>query len=140
MSKLDSLEPGFKDQIVKLLDRLKVITGRTWLPSDCRRSMEQQRVIYTQGRTAPGKVVSNALPGSSAHNFGLAADIWPITEGGDFDWNAPDDLFHIMADEATRMGLVAGYYFHSIHDAPHVESTDWRDKQALWKEGKLKVV
>ena len=139
MSKLDTLDVDFKAKIELLITTVNAATGRVWKPSDCRRTMAQQAVIYAQGRTAPGKVVSNAPPGSSAHNFGLAVDLWPMTSAGDFDWNAPDDLFHIMADIAVASGLTAGYYFHSIHDAPHVEDPSWKQQQALWKAGKLDV-
>lgn len=56
-----------------------------------------------------------------------------------FDWGAPKTLFKAMADIAKRMGLNPGYYFHSIFDAPHVESMTWHKQQALWKEGKIQV-
>ncbi len=138
MPKLDSLEPDFQPLVTELLTKVNAATGRTWGISDGRRTMAQQKAIFAQGRTAPGKVVSNAPPGSSAHNFGLAVDIWPMKDG-DFDWTAPDDMFHIMADIAVSMGLTAGYFFHSIHDAPHVETPRWKTQQALWRSGKLEV-
>ena len=138
MSKIETLEPDFKAIIARLLEQVAATTGRTWGISDGRRTMAQQAIIYAQGRTAPGKVVSNAPPGSSAHNFGLAADIWPM-KGNDFDWSAPDNLFHTMADIAVSLGLTAGYYFHSIHDAPHVELARWKEQQTLYRAGKLHV-
>lgn len=140
MRKIDTLEPAFKLKIEELIKQVEKVTGRKWGISDGRRTMAQQKAIYAQGRTAPGKVVSNAPPGSSAHNFGLAADIWPLTaDGEDFEWGAPDKLFKVMADIARKLGLTAGYYFKSIHDAPHVEDLSWRAKKELWKAGKLKV-
>ena len=39
------------------------------------RSWEQQDLLYAQGRTDAGKVVTNARGGQSAHNFGYAVDI-----------------------------------------------------------------
>jgi hypothetical protein len=36
------------------------------------RSWEAQEALYAKGRTAPGPKVTNAKPGSSMHNFGLA--------------------------------------------------------------------
>ena len=39
------------------------------------RSMEEQAALYAQGRTKPGKVVTNAKPGKSWHNFALAYDV-----------------------------------------------------------------
>jgi len=39
------------------------------------RSYQQQAALYAQGRTKPGKIVTNARPGSSWHNYGLAIDL-----------------------------------------------------------------
>jgi peptidoglycan LD-endopeptidase CwlK len=140
MSKLDSLEPDFKPIVAKLIADVEKATGRRWGISDGRRTMAQQKAIYAQGRTTPGKVVTMAPPGSSAHNFGLAVDLWPLTADlKDFDWGAPDKIFKTMADLAVKAGLTAGYYFHSIHDAPHIELLRWKTQQALWREGKLQV-
>jgi hypothetical protein len=62
-----------------------------------------------------------------------------MSDTGNFEWSSPDDLFHIMADIAVSLGLTAGYYFKTIHDAPHVELPRWKDQRVLWKAGKLKV-
>jgi len=140
MNKLDTLEPDFRAKIVELLKQTEAATGRKWGISDGRRTMRRQAEIYAQGRTTPGKVVSNAPPGSSAHNFSLAADLWPLTKDGkDFDWGASKSVFKIMADIAVKLGLIAGFYFKSFLDMPHVESPDWRKQRELWKAGKLKV-
>jgi hypothetical protein len=139
MSKrLDSLEPDFKPIVEELLAKTEAVTNRKWGISDGRRTMAEQRNIYAQGRTKPGKVVSNAKPGQSAHNFGYAVDIWPM-KGDDFDWGASGSLFQKMADIAVSMGLTAGYYFKSIHDAPHIEHPKWKDLQARWKVGELEI-
>ncbi len=39
------------------------------------RSSKDQAKIYAQGRTAPGPIVTNARPGDSTHEYGLAVDI-----------------------------------------------------------------
>lgn len=39
------------------------------------RTYAEQTEIYAQGRTKPGKVVTNAPAGSSNHNFGIAFDV-----------------------------------------------------------------
>lgn len=137
--KLDTLEPDFKPLVEQLLAKVGAATNRKWGISDGRRTMAQQRAIYSQGRTTPGKVVSNAKPGQSAHNFGYAVDIWPM-KGDDFDWSAADKLFKVMADIAESLGLTAGYNFKSIHDAPHVELAKWKTQQARWKAGEIEIV
>lgn len=45
------------------------------------RTKEEQAELYAQGRTKPGKIVTYAKPGSSAHNFGLAYDAVPLFNG-----------------------------------------------------------
>lgn len=139
MTRMDSLEPDFRAKVLRLILSVEEATARTWAISDGRRTMDRQRYLYAQGRTTPGKVVTMAPPGQSAHNFGLAADLWPVLPTGDFDWGADDALFRQMADLAKEQGLTPGYYFHSIHDAPHVEDPSWKLAQAAWKAGDLKV-
>lgn len=39
------------------------------------RTYAEQTAIYAQGRTKPGRVVTNAPAGSSNHNFGIAFDV-----------------------------------------------------------------
>lgn len=140
MNKLDTLEPDFKPQVEELIAKTETATGRKWAASDARRTMAQQRDIYAQGRTKPGKVVSNAKPGQSAHNFGYAVDLWPLTTDGDFDWGARQSLFKVMADIAVDMGLTAGFYFKSFLDMPHVESPKWRQQQTRWRNGEIAIV
>jgi len=140
MRKIDTLEPAFKAKVEELIKQTEKATGRKWGISDGRRTMAHQKAIYAQGRTTPGKVVSNAPPGSSAHNYGLAVDLWPLTaDGKNFDWSANKKLFKIMADIAVKLGLTAGFYFKSFLDLPHIEDPSWRRQRELWRAGKLKV-
>ena len=139
MNKLDTLDLEFKPLIEQLLQAIGQVTEHTWVVTAGRRTLAEQTRIYAQGRTLPGPIVSNAPAGSSAHNFGFAADLAPLRADGEVDWNAPDKLWKQMADLAVEMGLVAGYYFTHFHDAPHVESPHWKQEQAAWKAGQLHV-
>jgi len=138
MARIDTLELDFRAIVDVVIAETELTTSRKWGVVQARRTMAEQEKIYAQGRTAPGEIVSNAPPGSSAHNYGEAVDLCPM-KGTEFDWKAPDDLFHIMADIAEKHGLVAGYYFKSITDKPHIESATWRERRALWKAGKLTI-
>lgn len=139
MSKIDTLDPGFKEKVQELLVKAEEVTGLKWVVTSGRRTMAEQQKLYDQGRTTPGPVVTKAPPGSSAHNFGLAADLAPLKEDGNIWWEAPKGKWRAMADVAQGMGLVAGYYFKTIFDAPHVESKNWRLVRADWQAGKVKV-
>jgi len=140
MTRIDTLEQDFVPIVRELKAKTEAATNRKWGISDARRTMAAQRAIYSQGRTTPGKVVSNAKPGQSAHNFGYAVDLWPLKADGDFDWKANVRLFKIMADIAVEMGLTAGYYFRNLFDGPHVEHPKWKKQQAKWKAGEIEIV
>jgi peptidoglycan L-alanyl-D-glutamate endopeptidase CwlK len=45
------------------------------------RDLESQAAIYAQGRTTPGKKVTNAKPGQSWHNWRVAFDFVPVVNG-----------------------------------------------------------
>lgn len=139
MKRIDTLEPDFKPLVEELIAKVESATGRQWGISDGRRTMSQQRAIYSQGRTTPGKVVSNAKPGQSAHNFGYAVDLWPM-KGDDFDWGANRSLFDKMGAIAESLGLTWGGHFKSILDLPHIESPKWKVQQAKWKAGEIEIV
>jgi len=136
---INKLEPKFAGKVKDLKILVLMQTGYEWFVIQGRRTIAEQDRLYEKGRTAPGNKVTNAKGGQSPHNFGLAVDMVPIKDGKAW-WSAPDSLWKQYADTAKSIGLVAGYYFNSIHDAPHVETPDWKDQQALWKTGKIQVV
>ena len=141
MNLINTLETEFKEKIEGLIVDVGFETDRKWIVTSGRRTMAQQRKIYAQGRTTPGSIVSNAPAGSSAHNFGLAADLAPLKEvGTEIDWNADRSLWNTMARIAVDHGLVAGANFRTICDLPHVEDKNWRVQRDKWKNGEITIV
>lgn len=55
------------------------------------RTYNEQAKIYAQGRTAPGNIVTDAKPGRSLHNFGIAWDVGIFDSHGRYIWI--DELF-----------------------------------------------
>ena len=49
------------------------------------RDNDSQAALYAQGRSRSGPIVTNARPGTLAHNYGLAFDFCPIVNGK-ADW------------------------------------------------------
>lgn len=45
------------------------------------RDAESQQALYNQGRTVPGRKVTNAKPGQSWHNHRCALDVVPLRHG-----------------------------------------------------------
>ena len=136
--KTDSLEPEFRKTVGQLIMAVEIATGLEWIVTSARRTMTEQQRLYDQGRKTPGQIVTKAKPGSSAHNYGLAADLAPMKDGKIW-WKAPDAVWKAMADAAQMLELEAGYYFKSFKDMPHVQDPSWKEQQKLWKEGKIQL-
>ncbi|MFJ5625461.1 M15 family metallopeptidase [Peribacillus loiseleuriae] len=89
--------------------------------SDGYRSIAEQDKLYAQGRTAPGKVVTNAKGGQSNHNYGLAVDYFLLTPDGKTAlWTVNNDWLRVAAI-AKSLGFVWGGDFKTIYDPPHLE-------------------
>jgi peptidoglycan L-alanyl-D-glutamate endopeptidase CwlK len=89
------------------------------------RSMATQGALYAQGRTAPGKIVTNAKPGESFHNYGLAYDVVPLDAHGHDDFDDVSTAAVLRWIEIGKLGKALGLRwggdFHSIKDRPHFE-------------------
>lgn len=77
---LDDLHPLVEAKARDFIRRCGA-AGVTLLVTCTLRSMATQAALYAQGRTAPGKKVTNAKPGQSFHNFALALDVVPMRNG-----------------------------------------------------------
>ncbi len=86
------------------------------------RTYEEQEALYAQGRTVPGRMVTNALPGHSYHQFGLAVDVAPF-DGGVPDWNENHPAWKRIVSVGESVGLVAGAAFRTFPDQPHFQLT-----------------
>jgi peptidoglycan L-alanyl-D-glutamate endopeptidase CwlK len=77
LDRIEKLHPKLKGEALEIYKEInKELTGR----AICRfaftlRTIEEQDALYAQGRTKPGKIVTNAKGGQSYHNYGLAIDI-----------------------------------------------------------------
>lgn len=119
----------------KLAIPLLVVTGF--------RSVKEQLATYAQGRTYdqanrvwlitdPGKVVTNALPGFSAHNVitldgkpaSLAIDVIPLDDAGQPEWQTEQRTWDALYELAWKCGLdplgdLTGAYLKG--DAGHLQ-------------------
>ena len=92
------------------------------------RSLEEQGTLYAQGRTCPGHIVTNARPGQSAHNYGLAFDGVPLV-GGKPVWSEPLSGPHwrLYGEAANTVGVQWGGAWHGFVEGPHIEMMDWQN-------------
>lgn len=116
------------------------------------RTWQEQLVLYSQGRSTPGKIVTNAEPGESWHNFGCAVDLAPFLPQGGMDWNVNHPVWQRMIAVGESLGLTTGAKFRTFPDYPHFQLTgSWPETpdaevrtvfqdsnmQQLWREGGL---
>lgn len=97
------------------------------------RSFAEQRKLFNQGRTASGNVVTNAEPGQSVHNYGLAADFFLTTHDGSAATWTVNKEWRRVADIAKQLGFRWGGDWKSFPDSPHIDLADglsWRDLKA----------
>ena len=86
------------------------------------RSKEEQDGLYAQGRTKPGKIVTNARGGESFHNYGCAFDFVPMVAGK----SAWDDtnLYRKAGVIAESVGLEwAGRWTGKLRETAHCQYT-----------------
>lgn len=93
------------------------------------RTLKEQAALYAQGRTAPGKIVTWAQPGSSAHNYGLAFDFVPLVRGKPL-WNPKTTeekrIWARMGEIGESLGLEWGGRWAKSPDMPHLQQPNWR--------------
>jgi peptidoglycan L-alanyl-D-glutamate endopeptidase CwlK len=84
------------------------------------RTFDEQAEEYAKGRTAPGSIVTNAEPGESYHNYGLAIDVVEMKDGEGL-WDNPN--WNTIASIGKSFGFRWGGDFNSFKDIPHFEYT-----------------
>lgn len=93
------------------------------------RTIEEQNALYAQGRTKPGKVVTNAKGGKSFHNFGLAVDfalLFDKDNNGSYEtlsWDTSNPKWLEVVKAFEDKGWFWGGRFSSIVDMPHLQRT-----------------
>lgn len=115
--KIDALHPLIREKAIVFLYLAEKAGYKLRITSGLRDHAEQQK-LYNQGRTTPGKVVTNAKPGQSLHNFGLAIDVVPIVNGK-ADFNTPH--WSKIAAIAKSVGFEWGGDWKGFRDQPHFE-------------------
>lgn len=82
------------------------------------RTYAKKDVIFAQGRTRAGKIVTNARGGYSNHNFGVAFDI-TLFKGATPVWESP--WYRKIAPLAKSVGFEWGGDWSSMKDEPHYQ-------------------
>lgn len=124
--RLRDLYPPFAQKIREMADALaaegiyiRVVQGL--------RTVAEQDALYAQGRTAPGKIVTNARGDKSWHSFALAADCVPSKNGPGLpyvpDWDTTRPAWKRMIEVGKGLGLTSGADWKTLPDMPHFQMT-----------------
>lgn len=122
---LSDLHPVCKEKAEKFL-KLAKDAGIDLLVTSTYRDNESQAALFSQGRTKPGLIVTNARPGQSWHNWRCAFDVVPIRNGKPV-WNTtgPDgDLWRKVGELGESVGLEwAGRWTGKLREFAHFQYT-----------------
>ncbi len=125
---LDDLDPRFRPLVDLFLASCRA-AGYDILVTCSLRTWDDQSRLYAIGRTVPGKKVTNAKPGESAHNFGLAIDIVPMIYGKPY-WNftKTDPTWQAVGKLGMEAGLEwLGAPGSRFVEGAHMQMPNWRD-------------
>ena len=139
---LHDLLPVVKSRVQSMLTRCAADpwfteNGIKILVTSTLRDNESQNALYAQGRTTPGKIVTNAKAGYSWHNFACAVDVVPLrngvavwgTKGDGIDDNPADDktddmeVWQRVARHAKEAGLEWAGDWVSFKEYAHFQYT-----------------
>lgn len=155
MARINGLHPKLRSEAIEVLSKIDcVLTGK----AKCRfsftlRTFAEQQALYEQGRTKPGKIVTNAKAGQSLHNYGLAIDIALLidTDGnGTYEtasWDTKTDFEGNGGSTWMKIVKIFKAYswewggdWTSIKDYPHFQKTfghTWQQLLTLRNMGKV---
>lgn len=121
---LDDLAPVFRSRAVEWLDDCRDAGLDVLVYCTYRDGAEQDR-LWQQGRTTPGRIVTHARAGQSAHNHHLALDFVPLVSGKP-DWRAGSPAYLRAIELAEARGMASASRWRRFREWPHLEMPDWR--------------
>lgn len=127
--RLQEMHPAVQQRFEDFINEIEATLHLTIRMEPPLRTFAEQQKIWDQGRTKPGKVVTWAPPGSSYHNYGLAADLVPWkADHSDLDWFYD---FKKWKPFAEKHGITCGLDFpEKKQDPDHFQYTaghNWRE-------------
>lgn len=115
---LNDLQPLVKRQAKAIIDDMAML-GHEVRITEGYRTKERQEALYAQGRTTPGRIVTNARAGESLHNYGVAVDFVFRKDG----YDASKELWETLGAIGEQHGFRWGGRWQEFIDRPHFELT-----------------
>lgn len=121
---LNDLHPKVKLMALEMINQCDA-NGIDLLVTSTYRDFESQNELFAQGRTKPGKKVTNARGGQSFHNFRVAFDVVPLRNGKPV-WGtsgADADLWEAVGNIGKSVGLEWAGDWIKFKEYPHFQYT-----------------
>ena len=122
--KIEDLREPFRSKVVEFQKKCDV-NGLDVLIHCTLRTMEEQHALYAQGRWTKGKIVTYAMAGNSAHNYGLAIDVCPMLNGKPV-WNPRDPSYAKMAAIGKSLGMEWSGDWKRFKEYVHFQEPNWK--------------
>lgn len=116
------LHPKLRRIVPEILAKCKA-AGLPVLVTQTLRTQAEQDALYWQGRTTPGKIVTNVRWPNGAHCWGVAFDFCRNVRGREYDDS--DGFFSKVAAIAKPYGLRWGGDWTRFVDKPHLELAEF---------------
>ncbi|MBL8512154.1 MAG: M15 family metallopeptidase [Betaproteobacteria bacterium] len=133
---LFDLQPHVEVKARGLIDRCAE-AGIDIIVTSTLRDFEAQQALYDQGRSKPGSIVTNAKPGDSAHNYGLAFDVVPMRNGKPV-WGTSADpdrqLWQRIGEIGESMGLEWAGRWQRFTEYAHFQMLSGKTIEQLKRE------
>lgn len=117
---IGDLHPEAAERAARFLEECKK-AGIDVIITSTYRDHESQAALFAQGRTIPGRIVTNANAGDSFHNYKLAFDFVPIINGKP-QWN-DFEAFKRCGDIAKECGLEWAGDWKGFKEMAHCQYT-----------------
>ena len=118
---LDDLLPEVKKRVETFIQLCKD-NNIDLLVTSTYRDNESQEKLYAQGRTEPGRIVTNAKSGDSFHNYHCAVDVVPLISGKP-DWDGTHPIWQTVGQLGKQAGLDWAGEWHSFKELAHFQYT-----------------
>ncbi|MCY1491373.1 Peptidoglycan L-alanyl-D-glutamate endopeptidase CwlK precursor [compost metagenome] len=140
--RIAQLHPSVREEVTKIIEECdSALTARAKVRiTQGLRTFEEQDILYAQGRTNPGKKVTNAKGGQSIHNYGFAVDICLIIDGKTASWDTAKDWdndkiadWYECVKIFAKHGWEWGGNWKTFKDMPHFDKRNFNSWKKLSK-------
>jgi peptidoglycan L-alanyl-D-glutamate endopeptidase CwlK len=141
-NRIAKLHPSVRAEVTTIIKECDTaLTGRAKVRvTQGLRTFAEQNALYQQGRTTPGKKVTNAKAGQSIHNYGFAIDICLIIDSKIASWDTAKDWDNDQVADwyecvkiFAKHGWEWGGNWKTFKDLPHFDKKGFNSWRKLSK-------